>query len=144
MSIRQTIPACMTKGTYTIQTNGVSQTESTCQLHKASSTCFWATRSHPKLKKEYPAYFISRIGIDVDEEEMARGTPSKTDKVAAREKLSSVIMDMTVEAMQRLRAFRTTDIEAVSWLWADGSINASNGGDVVNTNVIGQRILPDY
>ena len=45
-------------------------------------------------------------------EDRTRRIPMITTKDRAKEKLSTFVMDMTVEAKQRLRAFRTVDIEA--------------------------------
>jgi hypothetical protein len=51
---------------------------------------------------------------DGDGEDITSGNPMITAKDPAKGKLSTLVMDITVEAKQRLRAFKTMDIEAVS------------------------------
>ena len=135
------MPACMTRGTYTIQTNGANHTESTCQFHKTSVVCFWNTKSHPRPKKQYAAYLSIRKCVDGTKEDAARGRPRRTDKDAAREKLSSVTIDMTVEARQRLSAFKMTDTEAASSLEGLANVIARIGREENNKKIIGGRAL---
>lgn len=54
---------------------------------------------------------------------MANGMPRNTARVAAKEKLSTVMIEMTVDAKQRLSALSTSERGAVS-LGADGMLNA--------------------
>jgi hypothetical protein len=78
------------------------------------------------------------MGIDEEGEEMIRGMPSKTDKDAAREKLSRVTIDMTVEAKQRLSAFNTVHSGEVSLFGALGNANALSGIKENITKTIGE------
>jgi len=52
------------------------------------------------------------MGTDGDGEDRTSGIPMITAKDPAKGKLSTLVIDMTVEAKQRLRAFRTVDIGA--------------------------------
>ena len=51
---------------------------------------------------------------DEDGEDRTSGIPKITANDPAKGKLSTLVIDITVEVMQRLRAFKTIDIEAVS------------------------------
>lgn len=83
----------------------------------------------------------SRKCIDGTNEDATRGKPRRTDKVAAREKLSSVMIDMTVEAKQRLSAFKIIDIEAASSLGGLESLIARRGTEENNKKIIGEKAL---
>ncbi len=65
----------------------------------------------------------------------------RTDKDAAREKLSSVTIDMTVEARQRLSAFKMTDTEATSSLEGLANVIARIGREENSKKIIGGRAL---
>ena len=82
---------------------------------------------HPSARKAYAPYFPTRKAIDCDEDEAISGSPSTIVNDAAREKLSTVIIDITVEAKHRLNALRTKDSGACSVLVFDG-INVANIG----------------
>lgn len=47
------------------------------------------------------------MGIELPADEMDKGIPSEIANEAASEKLSIVVIDITVDARQRFRAFRT-------------------------------------
>lgn len=51
----------------------------------------------------YSEYFASRIDDLDDGDDSDKGRPSKIARTAAREKFSTEIIDMTVDARQRLR-----------------------------------------
>lgn len=65
--------------------------------------------SQPRASTEYMLYLPKRMGIEGDGDEATSGSPRGIVRDAAREKLSTVIMDMTVEAKQRFRALRIED-----------------------------------
>ena len=77
---------------------------------------------------------------DWDGEDRTSGIPMNTDKDPAKEKLSTLVMDMTVEAKQRLRAFRTIDIEAVSEVAGLGTARKRQGIAVRMMNKTGERV----
>ena len=77
--------------------------------------------------------------IDGDGEDRTSGIPMITAKEAAKEKLSTLVIDMTVEAKQRLSAFRTVDTEAVSEVTGLGTERKEHGIAVRMMNKIGDR-----
>ena len=77
---------------------------------------------------------------DGDEEDRTSGIPKITAKDPAKEKLSTLVIDMTVEAKQRLRAFRTVDIEAVSEVAGLGTARKKQGIAVRMMNKTGERV----
>ena len=76
---------------------------------------------------------------DGDGEDRTSGIPMITAKDPAKEKLSTLVIDMTVEAKQRLRAFRTEDIEAVSEVAELGTARERQGIAVRMMNKTGER-----
>jgi hypothetical protein len=77
--------------------------------------------------------------IDGEGEDRTSGIPMIIAKDPAKEKLSTLVIDMTVEAKQRLRAFRTVDIEAVSEVAGPGIARKRHGIRVKMPNKIGDR-----
>ena len=53
------------------------------------------------------AYLARRPNGEGEEDAVDRGMPMKTARVAAREKLSREVMEMTADVKQRLKALRT-------------------------------------
>lgn len=84
-------------------------------------------------------YLRIRIGTDGDGEDITSGIPKITAKDPAKGKLSTLVIDMTVEAKQRLRAFRTVDIEAVSEVSGLGTVRKRHGIAVRMMNKTGER-----
>lgn len=76
---------------------------------------------------------------DGDGEDMISEIPMITAKDPAKGKLSTLVIDMTVEAKQRLRAFRTIDIEAVSDVVGLGTARKRHGIAVRMINKTGER-----
>jgi hypothetical protein len=76
---------------------------------------------------------------DGDGEDRTSGMPMNTAKDPAREKLSTLVIDMTVEEKQRLRAFSTVDIEAVSEVAGLGTARKKQGIAVRMMNKTGER-----
>jgi hypothetical protein len=79
------------------------------------------------------------MSIDGDGEDRTSGIPMITAKEPAKEKLSTLVIDMTVEAKQRLSAFRTVDTEAVSEVAGLGTERKIHGIAVRMMNKIGDR-----
>lgn len=77
---------------------------------------------------------------DGDGEVRTNGSPMITAKDPAKEKLSTLVIDMTVEAKQRLRAFRTIDVEAVSEVAGLGTARKRQGIAVRMMNKTGERV----
>ena len=77
--------------------------------------------------------------IDGDGADRTSGIPMITVKEPAKEKLRTVVMDMTVDAKQRLRAFRTVDIEAVSEVAGRRTARKRQGIAVRMMNKTGDR-----
>ena len=76
---------------------------------------------------------------DADGEDRTSGIPMISARDPAKEKLSTLVIDMTVEAKQRLRAFRTVDIEAVSEVAELGTARKRKGIAVRMMNKTGER-----
>ena len=76
---------------------------------------------------------------DGDGEDITSGIPKITAKDPANGKLSTLVIDMTVEAKQRLRTFRIVDIEAVSEVAELGTAMKRQGIAVRIMNKIGER-----
>ena len=113
---RPTIAACNTSGTYTTQITGANQTPKTSQFHKADLVCSGNKTSHPAAKVAYSGYRINpgnlcRLSVDDNgaNPERTRGIPRTTLRERAREKFSTVVTEIIVDAMQRLRALRTME-----------------------------------
>jgi len=62
-----------------------------------------------------------------------------TAKDPVKEKLSTLVIDMTVEAKQRLSALRTIDIEAVSEVAGLGTVRKRHGIAVRMMNKTGDK-----
>ena len=77
--------------------------------------------------------------IDGDGEDRTSGIPMITAKDPAKGKLSTLVIDMTVEAEQRQSAFRTIDIEAVSEVAGLGTVRKRHGIAVRMMNKIGDK-----
>lgn len=101
---RHTIPACNTSGAYTIHVNGAIHTPRISQFQIIFAVSSGANRSHPNPMVMYATYLILRVAILEDGEANDRGSPRRVAKVAAREKLRTDVMDITVEAKHRLSA----------------------------------------
>jgi hypothetical protein len=84
-------------------------------------------------------YLSIRKRTDGDGEDITSGIPMITAKDPAKGKLSTLVIDMTVEARQRLRAFRTVDIEAVSDVAGLGTVRKRHGIAVRMVNKTGER-----
>ena len=98
-----TMPACSTSGTYTTHINGANHTPSTSQCHTACRTSSH-TVSHPSASATYTLYAESRTGRKEDADAAREsGTPSRTARKAAREKLTTEVMETMVLAKQRRR-----------------------------------------
>ena len=76
---------------------------------------------------------------DGDGEDITNGIPMITANDPAKGKLSTLVIDMTVEAKQRLRDFRTVDIEAVSDVAGLGTARKRQGIAVRMMNKTGER-----
>ena len=80
-----------------------------------------------------------RMRTEGEGEDITSGIPKITAKDPAKGKLSTLVIDITVEAKQRLRAFRTVDIEAVSEVAGLGTAMKRQGIVVRMMNKIGER-----
>ena len=92
-----------------MHTKGANQTPSTSQFHSACRTSSWSSGSQPVPRIAYPAAFAY---LSLPGPENIRGKPNETASVAAREKLSTAVIEITVEARQRLMALRILCIGA--------------------------------
>lgn len=80
-----------------------------------------------------------RMRTEGEGEDITSGIPKIIAKDPAKGKLSTLVIDITVEAKQRLRAFRTVDIEAVSEVAGLGTAMKRQGIVVRMMNKIGER-----
>ena len=58
-------------------------------------------------------YFVARVAREPPDDEMDNGMPSSAASKAASEKLSTVVIDITVEARQIFMPFNTVERELV-------------------------------
>lgn len=77
--------------------------------------------------------------IDGDGEDRTSGIPMITAKDPAKGKLSTLVIDITVEAKQRLKAFKTVEIEAVSGVAGGGTARKRQEIALKMTNKRGDR-----
>lgn len=71
--------------------------------------------------------------------ESDRGSPSVTASKAAKEKLSTVMVEITVEAKQRFSAFKTSQMGALSSLRGSGTLDITKGTSEVASVMKGTR-----
>ena len=98
-----------------MHTNGANHTRSTSQFHTAFLVSSGQSTSQPSASTLYAAYLAIRVDNDAaedDGEEKDRGRPMDTASAAAREKLSTEVIETSAEAKQRLNAFRTEGMGA--------------------------------
>jgi len=95
-----------------MQTNGANHTPKISQSHIALRTSSQAN-NHPRLSAIYAPYLLSRISRFRDGDEMERGIPRTIASDAAREKFTTVVIEMTVDARQRFKALRRRDVGAI-------------------------------
>lgn len=110
---------------YTRHTKGANQTDKISQYQIAFNVSSWQN-NHPKPSTTYAIYMKRRAAKDLVGEEMDSGIPSRIARDVASEKLSTAVMDMTVDARQRLRAFKTADGEPSLASWA-GTMSTVKG-----------------
>ena len=103
---KQTMPACSTSGVYTIHTNGANHTRRTSQFLRACVASPGAKKTQPRARTEYSVNLASRPRVDDAGDESDSGIPMATARLAASEKLSTDVIEMTVEAKQRLKLLR--------------------------------------
>lgn len=118
---KDTIPACNTSGVYTMHTKGANQTPRTSQFCKACVTSP-SKRSQPSPRRVYNENLSNPVTADFAGDAKDKGRPIRTANVAASEKLSTEVMEMTVDARQRLNDLRTMKSGALVCEEADGMI----------------------
>lgn len=101
-----TMAACSTNGVYTMHTKGANHTLNTSQFHTACCTSPGPSTSHPTASIAYKRHFTSRKMGERPSVEDVSGTPRASANEAAREKLSTEMMEVTADAKQRLRERR--------------------------------------
>jgi len=74
-----------------------------------------------------------------EQEERIRGIVRNTVKVAAREKLRTVTMEITVEARHKLAALRIAEAGAVSTDFCEGSAMDNRGSVAKKLKTIGEN-----
>lgn len=118
------MPACRTSGVYTMHTNGANQTPSNSQFWSACATSS-PMNNHPRASTTYAVNLPNRTISKDDGVENDRGRPTATASVAASEKLSTDVMETTVDARQRLNVLR------IKWSGAlDDDVPAAQTNDV--------------
>lgn len=106
-----------------MQINGANHTPNTSQFHTAIPTSC-GRRSQPHASNPYAAWTVNaegRLNTEVDVPEgldttrlQMSGMPRVTASVAAREKLRREVMEMTVDARQRLKDCKSIENGAIS------------------------------
>jgi len=85
-------------------------------------------------------YLATRASTEPPAEEMDNGMPSEIANDAASEKLSTVVIDITVDARQRLRAFNMEEMELVLSEGVCGTKRVIKGRSEITMKVKGQAI----
>lgn len=131
------MPACIQRGTYTIQMKGANHTDSTCQLHIESTTSLCAN-NHPSPRNICVEKLTNRQIKRVEHEVRIRGIVISTVKVAASEKLRTVTMEITVEARHKLAASKMAEVGAVSSDVCRGTAMDNSGNRANKPKTIGE------
>jgi hypothetical protein len=105
--------ACNTSGVYTAHTNGANQTPRTSQFLMAWATSCGVNRSHPRPRTVYSKNLSNRETGDRVGEARVKGRPIRIASVAAREKFNTDVIEITVEARQRLNDFSIIECGAL-------------------------------
>jgi len=97
---------------------------------------------HPNPNNIYNIYavYFKNHG-KLSEGEMDKGIPNNTASVAAREKLRTVVMEITVEARQRVKAFRRVGRGAVFVASSGDTVRPKRGRAAMMVNKIGEIIV---
>jgi hypothetical protein len=114
---RHTIAACNTRGVYTMQTKGANHTPNTSQSHIAICTSSPGNIIHGSASEIYNPYFRNEY---LPGEANDSGRPKRIARDAAREKLRTEAIDITVEAKHRFRDFRRDQSGATFRLGIEG------------------------
>jgi hypothetical protein len=125
---RHTSPACSTNGAYTMHVNGANHTPRISQFQTAFAVSSGAQTIHPNPSAIYAMYLMKCVNAPDEDmgdgEARVRGSPRRTASVAAREKLRTDVMDITVEARHRFNDF--TRLES-------GAVVGEGAGEVART-----------
>jgi hypothetical protein len=108
------IPACTSRGVYTMHMNGANHTPKISQSHIASLVSA-GIQTQINARAMNARYFPSLTTNSREGDAKVNVRPRITARAAAREKLSTVVMEMTVDARQRFRALNISDVEPSLW-----------------------------
>jgi len=126
--------------------NGANHTPRISQFQIAFAVSSGAHTVHPSPSATYPRYLTKRV-TPCDEESgnedaRVRGSPRRTARVAAREKLRTDVMDITVDARQRFKAFTRDESGATVGGWCNGVARTPNNGRAeAANNTTGERTI---
>jgi hypothetical protein len=105
--------------------NGANQTPRISQCQMASVISSPGIIIHPRPSTTYTTNLTNHADSRGDESDS--GSPNRTARAAAREKLSTVMIEITVDAKQRLSDLRREEIDATS-LFGCGRISRALKG----------------
>jgi hypothetical protein len=95
--------------------NGANHTPRISQFQTAFAVSSGAQTIHPNPSAIYAMYLMKRVNVPDEDigEARVKGRPRSTASVAAREKLRTDVMDITVEARHRFNDFTRMESGAV-------------------------------
>jgi hypothetical protein len=109
-----------------MQMNGVKDPPKNSQSHTAWSITFHAVVNQNIARNKYASRKVTKVGASSVGPENVRGTPRRTARTAAREKLRTDVADVTVDAKQRLNDLNSIQMGAVFTVFE--SIRSINRG----------------
>lgn len=116
----------MTSGVYTTHIIGANQTPNSSQFQIASRVSSGLNTNHPAARNMYAEYARRRVPC-LHDEELMRGTARTTANEAASEKLTTDIIEMTVDARHRFMDFKTIQRGATDFDRFGGILSATKG-----------------
>jgi hypothetical protein len=128
-----------------MHTNGANQTLKISQSQMALIVSSRAHITQPNARKTYAAYLPSLTYNHRLDDTRDNGSPKTTARVAAREKLRTVVMEITVDAKHRFNAFKT--FERGAWfvvLYETGKRVARGGVKTMMQSIIGKNCVNRY
>jgi len=96
-----------------MQTNGAKYPPKNSQSHTAWSITFQAGVNQKMARSRYASLKVTEVSASSVGPENDRGTPRRTARTAAREKLRTDVAEMTADAKQRLNDLRSIQTGAV-------------------------------
>jgi hypothetical protein len=111
-----------------MQMNGAKNPPKNSQSHTAWSITSHAGVNQKIARSRYASRRVTEVSASSVGPENDRGTPRRTARTAAREKLRTDVADMTADAKQRLNALKSIQMGADFVVFEFESIRSINRG----------------